>query len=81
MAEMQRCLALLAPGAPDGAEAAELVRHALGEDADWGALEIEMFPGRDGTLLLARPAAGIYIRSAAVRFLSRRRGEFDSGSS
>ena len=77
MGEERRCLALRVPGAPDGAEAAELVRAALKGTARWGVLEIDIFRGRGETLLLVRPAAGTYIRPEALRFLLRSRG-FDS---
>lgn len=77
MEEERRCLALRVPGVPDGAEAADLVRAELGENTPWGALEIEIFPGRDETLLLARPAAGTYICAEALRFLLGDSG-FDS---
>ena len=69
-----QCLVLLAAGHPGAEEARRLVRSALGEDRDWGALEIEAFPGRDATLLLAHPAAGTYISKDAARFLWVRLG-------
>ena len=69
MAEAKKCLALQVQGRPDSAEAARLIRSALQGQPGWGVLEIEIFPGRDGTLLLARPASGVYIREDAVRFL------------
>lgn len=66
-----RCLALQVAGRPGTAEAEALVRSALGE-CDWGAMEIEIFPGREGALLLAHPAEGTYIRKDALLFLSVR---------
>ena len=72
----ERCLALRVPGHPDDREALRLVREAL-DGPDWGALEVEIFPGGQETLLLIRPAAGIYIDERAVRFLAAR---FDGGT-
>ncbi len=69
MEKKPNCLALQVPGRPDTPEAERLIRAALGGQSGWGALEIEIFPGRDGTLLLAHPARGVYIREDAVRFL------------
>ncbi|MBO6040839.1 MAG: hypothetical protein J6P58_06475 [Oscillospiraceae bacterium] len=73
MAEKQRCVALRVPGTPDSAAAEALVRSALSGRESWGALEIEIFPGRESTLLLAHPADGVYITKEALRFLLRPR--------
>ena len=75
MEREQRCVALRLPGRPEAAEAERQVRMALGDDADWGILEIDCFPGRDGTLILARPAEGTYISRDAVRYLAARFGK------
>jgi len=74
MGKNTRCLALQVTGRPGAEEAERLVRSALGTDADWGELEIEVFPGRKDTLLLAHPALGTYISEDAVRFLAVRFG-------
>ncbi|MBR6115102.1 MAG: hypothetical protein IKQ10_07970 [Oscillospiraceae bacterium] len=73
MAETVKCLAVRVPGLPSDDQAEAIVRAALAPRDDWGALEIEIFPGREGTLLLARPARGVYITADALRFLVRRR--------
>ena len=73
MRKEPRCLALQVSGRPGTAEAEALVRSALG-GCDWGAMEIEIFPGREGALLLAHPAEGTYIRKDALLFLSVRSG-------
>ncbi len=70
MEEAHKCIALWVSGLPDHRRARALVRRAL-DGADWGALEIEIFPGRDGTLLLAHPAQGVYIEENALRFLAQ----------
>ena len=75
MEREQRCVALRLPGRPGAAEAERQVRAALGEDDCWGVLEIECFPGREGTLVLAHPAEGTYISRDAVRFLAARYGK------
>lgn len=64
-----KCLALRVLGQPDAAEAERLIRSAMGGERGWGVLEIEMFPGREGTLLLAHPARGVYISRDALCFL------------
>ena len=69
MSENRKCLALRVDGRPSAGEAERLVRGALGDRADWGVLEIEIFPGKIGTLLLARPSDGMYIRRDALRRL------------
>ena len=75
MEREQRCLALRLPGQPEAQEAERQVRAALGEDDQWGTLEIECFPGREGTLVLAHPAEGMYISRDAVRYLAARFGK------
>ena len=75
MEQEKRCLALQLPGRPEAEEAERQVRAALGEDDHWGILEIECFPGREGTLVLAHPAEGMYISRDAVRFLAARFGK------
>ena len=64
----KRVLALRLPGRPAPEEAEKQVRSALAAEADWGVLEIELFPGGEETLVLAHPARGTYIdaRAAAV---------------
>ena len=71
----KKCLALYVPGRPDVREAARLARDAVGNMGNWGTLEVEMFPGREETLLLIHPAGGIYISESAVRFLAQRFGD------
>ena len=66
----KKCLALRVPGQPDDEELRRAAERAMDTGEDWGAVEIEVFPGREGTLLLVHPAAGLYIREDAVRFLS-----------
>ena len=73
MSQEMTCLALRVPGRPDAPEAERLIRSALRGQGEWGILEIEIFPGRDGTLLLAHPANGVYISEDAIRFLLRPR--------
>ena len=73
--DAKKCVALYVPGRPDSREAERLARSAVEDAADWGALEIEMFPGREDTLLLIHPAEGVYIARSAVRFLSERFGD------
>ena len=46
-----------------------LVFAALG-NTDWGALEIEIIAGREESLLLARPASGVYISREALSRLA-----------
>ena len=69
MAKDRKVVALRVPGCPDGAEARRLVCAAMGADPDWGVMEIEIFPGRDGALVLAHPSEGVYIRSDALALL------------
>ena len=68
----RKCMALRLPGRPDEAELRRAAERALDTGEDWGAVEIEVFPGREGTLLLVHPAAGLYIREDAARFLACR---------
>lgn len=65
----RNCLALRIAGEPD----ARRIRQAAG---GWGALEVEVFPGRGETLLLIHPAEGVYMdRRAAELLFSREPGE------
>ena len=64
-----RCAAVCVPGRPGTEQIRRAAAEALGPGTDWGTLEIEIFPGREATLLLVRPAGGLYIREDAVRFL------------
>jgi len=66
-------MVLRLPGQPDAGELRRAVEKALSSGEDWGTLEVEVFPGRRGTLLLIHPAAGVYIREDAVWFLSVQR--------
>ena len=52
-----------APG-PFGRQKARVRR------ADWGALEIEIIAGREESLLLARPASGVYLSREALSRLA-----------
>ena len=74
MKEQRSWLALRVAGQPEPAEAEALVRAALGAGCIWGTLEIELFPGRKETLVLARPASGIYISRDALAYLAVRGG-------
>ena len=74
-----RYAALCLPGRPDRREIRRAVAGVLGPETDWGAVEVEVFPGRETTLLLVHPAAGVYIREDAVRFLLVRRRDRLSG--
>ena len=65
----RKCAVLLLPGPADETALRRAAERARTE-TDWGALEIEIFPGRAGTLLLIRPAAGLYIKEDAVRFVA-----------
>ena len=76
----KKCLALRMPGRPDAGEIRAAVDRAVAAPEDWGALEVEIFPGREGTLLLVRPAAGTYIREDALRFLAVRRRRDGEGN-
>ncbi len=58
----RNCLALRIAGEPD----ARRIRQAAGS---WGALEVEVFPGRGETLLLIHPAEGVYIDRRAAELL------------
>ena len=72
-AKSEQALALRVPGHPDLSDAKRLVFAALGE-ADWGALEIEIIAGREESLLLARPASGVYLsREALLRLAAHGR--------
>ena len=68
-AKSEQALALRVPGHPGLSDAKRLVFAALGE-ADWGVLEIEIIAGREESLLLARPASGIYISREALSRLA-----------
>lgn len=59
-AENERALALRVPGHPGLSDAKKLVFAALG-GRNWGVLEIEIIAGREESLLLARPASGVYL--------------------
>ncbi len=77
MGEVRRCLALRVPGRPAPTEAETLVRSVLGAGNSWGTLEIELFPGREETLVLAHPATGIYISRDALAYLADRKAPGD----
>ena len=64
-----QALALRVPGHPGAREAKRLVLAALG-GARWGVLEIEIIAGREESLLLARPASGVYISREAFERLA-----------
>ena len=66
-AKSERALALRVPGHPGLSDAKRLVFAALG-NTDWGALEI--IAGREESLLLARPASGVYISREALSRLA-----------
>ena len=68
-AKSERALALRVPGHPGLLDAKRLVFAALG-NTDWGALEIEIIAGREESLLLARPASGVYISREALSRLA-----------
>ena len=68
-AKSAQALALRVPGHPDLSDAKRLVFAALGE-ADLGALEIEIIAGREESLLLARPASGVYLSREALSRLA-----------
>ena len=70
-AKSAQALALRVPGHPGLSDAKRLVFAALG-GANWGALEIEIIPGREESLLLARPASGVYISREALSRLAAR---------
>ncbi len=67
--------AIFAPGRPGPRCAAALVRRALSSRSlpAWPRMELELFPGRGGTLILARPAPEISVELAdyALPFLRR----------
>ena len=69
-------LALLVPAETEEREAAEIVRRSLAERglSPWPAMEIELYPGSGGCLLIARPAKGekVYITKFALRWLTKR---------
>ena len=64
-------VALCLPGCPKRDEAEAAVRRALGTRTNF-VMEIELFPGRGESLVLAHPAGGqnVYIAEAAVRYLA-----------
>lgn len=64
----KRFLALRVPGQVSDRAAETLIR-TRSETAGWGALEIRVFPGVRETLLLARPAEGVYIPEKVLRLL------------
>ena len=72
------CLALIARDIPTAEEAAVLLHRALSARGcpPWPAAEIEVFPGRGESLLLARPAREqrMYISTVALGVLA---GYFD----
>ena len=70
-AKSEQALALRVPGHPGLSDAKRLVFAALGE-ADWGALEIEIIAGREESLLLARPASGVYLSREVLSRLAAR---------
>ena len=70
----QTTVALRVPGQPSRPEMERLARSAA-PGAEWGALEVEIFPGREESLLLIHPARGIYISREMIQILSRYRGE------
>ena len=70
-AENAQTLALRVSGHPGLSDAKRLVFAALGE-ADWGALEIEIIAGREESLLLARPASGVYLSREVLSRLAAR---------
>ena len=72
MAEQKQVLTLCVPGQPDAEETGRLVRSALREHGELGAVEVEILPGRRDTLLLVHPAEGLYIDRRAAEFLSER---------
>ena len=67
--ENVRSLALCVPGHPKLSDVKQSVFAALG-GADWGDLEIEIIAGRSESLLLVRPASGVYISRDAVSRLA-----------
>ena len=69
-AENERALALRVPGHPGLSDAKKLVFAALG-GRNWGVLEIEIIAGRE-SLLLARPASGVYLSREVLSRLAAR---------
>ena len=45
---------------------------ASGVDKNWGVLEIEIIAGREESLLLARPASGVYLSHEVLSRLAAR---------
>ena len=45
---------------------------ASGVDKNWGVLEIEIIAGREESLLLARPASGVYLSREVLSRLAAR---------
>ena len=64
----RRFVALRVPGRVSDRAAEALIRSRA-ETAGWGTLEIRLFPGARETLLLARPAEGMYIPEKVLRLL------------
>ena len=67
----QQALALRVPGHPALSDAKKLVFAALG-GRNWGVLEIEIIAGREESLLLARPASGVYLSREVLSRLAAR---------
>lgn len=67
--EKPSLLALRVPGRPSLSDAKKIVLAELG-GANWGALEIRIFVGGDESLLLARPANGVYLSREALSLLA-----------
>ena len=67
--------AIIVPGSPDKRAAASLVRRALEESGlrPWPRMELELFSGEGGVLILARPAPEFSVSLAdyALPFLLR----------
>ena len=62
---------LRVPGHPGLSDAKKLVFAALG-GRHWGVLEIEIIAGREESLLLARPASGVYLSREVLSRLAAR---------
>ena len=70
-AENERALALRVPGRPGLSDAKKRGFAALG-GRNWGVLEIEISAGREESLLLARPASGVYLSREVLSRLAAR---------